>query len=119
MKLDFDAVRELLLVIENEVDSIDVNKVVFNSSLESFDKNSLGYALTKLIEAKILIGSVTQVKTGTGFTRIQIESISLEGHKFLDSIRVESNWEKIKKFALEKGSASLGTLVPIALERFI
>ena len=41
MKLDFDAVREVLLVIEDEMGPIDVNKVVFNSSLDSFDKNSL------------------------------------------------------------------------------
>ncbi|KGX85039.1 DUF2513 domain-containing protein [Pontibacillus litoralis] len=111
MKLSFDAMRDLLFVIEDQPRDIDINKVVYDRRLESFDKSDLGYALEKLIEARLLNGKVYTTKSGILFS---IDSISTDGHEFLDNIRNDTNWNKIKGMASEKGVGTIKGLAPIA-----
>lgn len=113
MKLNFDAMRELLLVIEEQPRNIDVNKVVFDERLKKFDKNELGYALEKLIEARLLKGEVHKTKMES---LIKIDSISVEGHQFIDSIRQDTIWNKTKEMATSIGTTSIKNLSILALE---
>lgn len=116
MKLNFDAIRELLLVIEDQPRNVDVNKVISDKRLEYFDLDELGYALEKMIESRLLIGKVDKSKLGH---QIDVDSISLEGHHFLDSVRNEGSWSKVKEIAKEKGVATLTSLIPLAIEFFM
>lgn len=115
MKLNFDAIRELLLVIEEQPRNIDVNKVVFDKKLENFDQQELGYALEKMIESHLLIGKVGKSKNGTAFL---IDSISVEGHQFIDAIRQNTVWEKTKSVATNLGISTVRTLMTTATEVF-
>ncbi|SPU38194.1 Uncharacterised protein [Lysinibacillus capsici] len=45
MKLNFDAIRELLLVIEEQPRNINLNQVISDTRLKEFEPNDLGYAL--------------------------------------------------------------------------
>ncbi|MGE8037804.1 DUF2513 domain-containing protein [Lysinibacillus sp. NPDC093692] len=104
MKLNFDAMREIMFVIEEQPSNIDVNVVVFDARLERFDKNELGYAIEKLIESNLLNGQVGKSKTGT---QLLIHSISLEGHQFIDAIRQDTVWNKTKETASKVGAATI------------
>lgn len=112
MKLNFDAMRELLFVIEEQPRDIDVNKVVFDARLEHFDKEELGYAIEKLIESNLLNGRIGRTKTGTVFL---ISSISFEGHRFLENIRQDTVWNKAKETASQVGATTIRELGSIVI----
>ena len=103
--------RKLLLVIEEQPRDIDIYKVVADPRLEKFNKNDLGYALEKLIEGPILNGKVEKTKTSIFFI---IDSISNEGHQFLDNIRNETIWNKIKEIASQSSVSTIKGLLPIS-----
>lgn len=111
MKLNFDAVRLLMIVIEEQPRNIDINKVFNDDRLSNIDKNEIAYALEKLIESRLLIGRVVESKTSISFL---INSISLNGHEFLDSIRKDSNWEKVKSKSKELGLSTITGIAQIA-----
>ncbi|MEK5108558.1 DUF2513 domain-containing protein [Cytobacillus sp. FSL K6-0129] len=111
MKLNFDAMRELLFVIEDQPRKIDINKVVLDQRLQSFEKNDLGYAIEKLIEQNFLKGKVIKTKDGILFS---IDSISVSGHEFLDNIRSDTNWKKIKGAAIKMGISTIKGVTQIA-----
>lgn len=116
MKLNFDAMRDLLFVIEEQPRNIDINQVVLSNTLSRYDKNDLGYALEKLIESGLLIGKARPTKDGIYFF---IDSISYEGHQFLDHVRSDTIWEKIKDTAKKLGVKGIGGIATIATKVFI
>lgn len=116
MKLNLDAMRELLFVIEEQPSDIDVNAVVFDARLDRFDKNELGYVIEKLIEARLLDGRVARPKVGK--IEFLINSITFEGHQFIDAIRQDNAWNKVKDFAVKSGLTTINSLVSTALDVF-
>jgi Hypothetical protein (DUF2513) len=86
MKLNNDAMRDLLVVMQDQPRDIDVNKVVFDERLKGYNKNELGYAIEKMIESYLLNGKTTITKTGKTIT---IESITVKGHQYLRDIESE------------------------------
>ena len=107
MKLNHDSVRELLLDLEENLDLLDQVKLNQENSPE--DKL---YAAIKLIEAGYLDGTVQQF-IGEDF-EIWINSITWEGHQFLDNIRPKTSWETSKTTAAKIGGASIKILSDIA-----
>ena len=67
MKLNFDAMRDLLFVIETQPRIVDINEVICDIKLTQYDQNELGYALEKLIESGLLNGTVNSTKDGIYF----------------------------------------------------
>lgn len=114
MKLNFDAMRELLFVFEDQPRNIDINTVVLDPRLKNFDKNDLGYAIEKLIEAKFLNGTIARPKIGP--ITFTIDSITIEGHKFLDNVRNDNVWTKAKDLASNAGLTTVKELSLFALE---
>ncbi len=111
MKLNFEAVRDLLLILENQSSDIDINYVVSNESLKKYSHSELGYALEKMLEAKLLDGQAIKTKDGILFN---IKSITTNGHSFLETIRPQTVWDKTKSTLKTLGKTSLPTLINIA-----
>lgn len=115
MKLNFDAIRELLLVIEEQPRNINLNQVISDIRLKEFKPNDLGYALEKMIESRLLIGQVAKSKVGINF---HIDSISLEGHRFIDTIRNDTLWNKTKAVMTRTGATAISILMSTASDIF-
>ncbi|MCY8002820.1 DUF2513 domain-containing protein [Bacillus haynesii] len=114
MKLDHDCVRSLLLELEEKLGLNDVigNEVIkVSSTAEKFGESQTMYCATKLVEAKLLIGSKTIADMET---LLLISSLSFEGHQFLDNIRDDGIWKDTKAKVSQLSSVSLPILSQVA-----
>lgn len=107
MKLDFDIVRDVLLEIEEETD-LD-HFLVFHKADTNADKL---YAIMKLDEAGYINANITKFKGGE--MRVRINSLTWEGHEFLDNIRSPEVYNHAKNTIMKIGSASLTILADVA-----
>jgi repressor of nif and glnA expression len=95
MKRNFDLVRVILIEFENR-------DAAGNTPIApiGFSNDDVRYHIQILVDA----GLINQVVIpSNGQTRSN--QLTWEGHEFLDSIRDESQWEKIKSVVKDKGAA--------------
>lgn len=93
MKRDWDLIRQILLTVEAaEADEKISDNDIDGCPPESFHYNSVLLSEAGLVHAMILPNLQTTL----------IESLTWEGHEFLDSIRNDVTWDKIKNTAQEK-----------------
>lgn len=101
MKRDWDLVREILFAVEDlPPEATDGLRV---SALEAYPPQLVAYHIEMLHQAGLLNAIVEKTSAGTAATA---NSLTWEGHEFLDSIRQDSIWEKIKG-SFTKGQLSL------------
>ena len=72
------------------------------------------YTCAKLIEAGYLIGNTTVDLSG--HMKVVINSITWNGHQFLDNVRSNTVWNKTKETAIKLGSVSVSFLSNIAAQ---
>ena len=93
MKRDWDVIRKILTRLEEH--NLDQGSL----RLSDFPKNefaSIAYNMELLVEAKIVSGQMAGEIT-LAPQDFFAERLTWEGHEFLDSIRDDSIWKKIKK----------------------
>lgn len=96
MKRDFDLIRKLLFKIEKFPASIQKD---FNCNLNiyGYDKDTLNYHILLLVQAELLNGIIHRSVINK---HIEVINETLEltwaGHDFVDSIRNDTIWKKIK-----------------------
>ena len=112
MILNHDCVRDLLLIIEEHLHYGKVLKVNELTN-QKYDVNDLLYASEKLVEAGFIQAIVSHTLGGEPPT-ITIQSLTWEGHAYLDNIRPETVWQKTKSVVSVIGSASLHMVSNIA-----
>ncbi|EIE1198943.1 TPA: DUF2513 domain-containing protein [Vibrio parahaemolyticus] len=98
MERSWDTVREILLKIEQ----LEPNAQL---TLNDFDKergHEIAYHI-KLLESAGLIEVALSKTISQAPTDFFAKSMTWSGHEFLDSIRVESTWEKTKSLISQKG----------------
>ncbi|MGO3375702.1 DUF2513 domain-containing protein [Brochothrix thermosphacta] len=114
MKLNHDLVRDILLFIESH--QIDSNMDIGSSQLvEVADKHhatfeEIEYTVDRIAEAGF-INSIPDM----GETYI-IESITWDGHEFLDNVRDPTIWNKTKQTASKLSSVSMPIIAGIAIK---
>lgn len=111
MKLNYDCVRDILLVLEEESDFGSI--VLFDSEhphgLESkYSLNEVLYHLRFLNESDMLYKAKIY---SYGYA---VQDLSPAGHKFLEEIRSNTNWNKTKSIASQVGVSTLDSLKTIA-----
>lgn len=119
MNLNPDCVRAVLLDLEERLkpnDMISVQTYVHSFKLLPHTTcNDVEYAIDKLYEAGFLkltdYGSMDNVSPCLSAF---IQSITYEGHKFLDTIRDDTTWGKIKISLAKAGIFTLQTIVQTA-----
>lgn len=117
MKLNHDCVRQVLIDIEEIMPAHDIitsNLFEEFDSYKKFGEEQFSYTLAKLKEA----GFITVLETsadGAVNIFLTINSMTWEGHKFLDTIQSETVWNKTKeKVSSTVGSASLQVMGAVA-----
>ncbi len=112
MKLDHDIVREVLLYLEDHLelnDELDSTKII----IPEVTADEVAYTLLRLSEADFI--KIITDEDLSGNLDIFVKSLTWKGHEFLDNIRSNNTWDKVKKVAAEVGADSLSTLQKIAI----
>lgn len=119
MKLNPDCVRDLLIEVEEKADG--VNYFCFNSSggfgsketpndlAEKYTRDEVIYHIIQCNESGFFV-QMKKTVVGT----YKISCLSPKGHQFLNDIRNNTNWERIKKGFISVGGFSFKALIEIA-----
>ena len=101
MKINYDCVRALLLCLENELqfdDELRCPDLKFDKVCEiisNYSPQDIAYSSLMLSEADYI--NVLIVSGNNKFNWAIYTGITFEGHQYLDSIRSDKVWNKIKK----------------------
>lgn len=122
MKLNADCIREVLLELEdslviytNDEGNLE-NKTVSLHHLECvlirYSREDIFYTLTNLEQA----GYIQMIAqwSGSGLYRCEVKCITFRGHEFLEKIRCDQSWSKVKSVAESVRNYSLDAINQIA-----
>ncbi|HCX83219.1 MAG: hypothetical protein A3E00_13540 [Curvibacter sp. RIFCSPHIGHO2_12_FULL_63_18] len=101
MKRDFDLVRKILLQFEEKESSTIVEK----PEVEGYSYEIVSYHCRLLYDAGLLRCEPVVSTTSDRLIKVSPFELTWDGHEFLDKIRSETTWNKIKIQAKEKGLA--------------
>lgn len=97
MKRDWELIRKIMIAIEETPSDTDVSSF----SIDGYAPEFVGYHLKLLSDAK-LIDSINASSDDMRY-EYYAQELTLGGHEFLDNIRRDTNWNKIKKIVKDKG----------------
>jgi hypothetical protein len=97
MKRDMDLAREILLAVE----ALGPNDTLDQGGLPHRNSTEVGYHIGLLHEAGLL-KAIDARSFGNIYAWIA-QSLTWDGHEFLDSIRSDTVWQKVKGQAASKG----------------
>lgn len=116
MRLNQECIRSVLLTLE-EINTPSrptmLNELINAPELSDYTENDVIYTVQALNSANFI--NTTSLRTFDGIDYM-INSITWQGHQFLDTIRDEKVWRDTKKIAKPFASASLDILSKIATE---
>lgn len=120
MELNKDCVRDVLLSCE-ELLKIDEDGYMNSLSheelgqvLPNYKTEDIIYTVVKLKEAGFLDVKVTRA-SGNILVDVRINDITFTGHEFLNDIRDDNNWKKVKEIAKSVGAFSINMIAQIAV----
>lgn len=96
MKRDWDTIRRILLKIEalpTEASQLNSNEI------EGVDNEVAAYHMRLLLEAKLIEGAC---RDALGPAWCWAARLTWAGHEFLDQIRRDTHWQRIKQRARER-----------------
>lgn len=98
MKRDWELIRKLLIAVENS--SYDENITPY--SISGYDPELVGYHIKLLSDARLV--DVIRSNSDSMIYEYYASDLTLSGHEFLDGIRNENSWKKIKTIIKSKGA---------------
>lgn len=115
MKLDHDCVRLLLLAIEADETSLKITEstLLHSEFLKDYSEDELRYTVARLREAGFINATPVPLRNQR-LTGHIINSLTYNGHEFLDSIRDNKVWELTKKSVSTVAGASLSVMFQVA-----
>lgn len=132
MKLNMDCVRAVMLCVEEHTDYehycffihysreniLDMlgeeptDPPAYQTELErKFDNDDIIYSVQYCVESGFI---VLLPNSTVDEYRINIRDLTVSGHNFLENIRSDTNWAKVKKAAAKAGSFSVDVIASIA-----
>lgn len=114
MELNSNCVRDILIAVENCDFGERLTLDKLHTLLPSYSINTLWYTCLKLQEGGFLKLMTIHVIRQPMPTIKQIEELTYSGHEFLNTIRSDTNWGKVKNIAQKAGVFSLKALGEIA-----
>ena len=120
MKLDKDCVRDVLIQCEKLLVMNDAGEMNFlalkdlKGVLPSYNESTIKYTIKQLEDAGFLNARITG-SDQISVIKFRVYDITYEGHEFLDNIKNDNNWNKIKEAACKIGASSVDTLSKIAV----
>lgn len=119
MELNKDCVRDVLLSCEEllKMDEEGYMNSLSHEELEqvlpNYKTEDIIYTVVKLKEAGFLDVKVTRA-SGNILVDVRIYDITFTGHEFLNDIRDDNNWKKVKEIAKSVGAFSINMIAQIA-----
>jgi hypothetical protein len=101
MKRDFDLIRKLLMFFEAKPGSEHVEV----PPIEGYDNLTIKYHLVLLHDAGFLRCEPIKSSSSDRVIYVLPFDLTWQGHEFLEKIRNETTWNKIKEVILSKGGA--------------
>lgn len=98
MKRDMDLVRLLLLEIEDKYRST----AIYNLSVNGYDTETVAYHCKILYEAGLISDYKAQYADNEIYV-FGVGSLTWDGNDFLEKIRDNSQWKKVKDTITQKG----------------
>jgi hypothetical protein len=98
MKRDFDCIRTILIALEALGDD---RAYLRSAAMDGFDEETVTYNMHLLIQADLVEGQCSNPLSGPRSCVVQ--RLTWNGHEFLDNIRPQPIWNRIKAVAREKG----------------
>ena len=109
MRRDWDVVRKILFKLE---ELGNVTSFLRHDQVNGYDPELVAYHMQLLNEAGLIKAHCTLTMTGL---QCAAQTMTWSGHEFLDQIRQDTVWNKVKTGAREKGlDLSFGVIVKIA-----
>lgn len=115
MKRDMDLVREILLEIEREYQGLAIR----NFSIEGYDKTTVAEHCKMLYEYGIIDRFSTSPADNDPYYMYAVGNLTWEGYDYLEKIRDNTVWGKIKATFIEKGIPLLIDTVKTAADIYI
>ena len=118
MKRDLDLIREIMLVLEDKMEydknfqSAHLIEVIQDKTLSA---EKLAYHVGLLVENDFIKAKEYKYQSGEP-TDYLINTITSQGQDFIDTIRQDTTWNKIKEKASSLGGFTLPLLVDIGTE---
>lgn len=124
MKLNYDCLRDILLYCEDKmvftndprnnrvIQPVGIDRILNNLS---YSKDDIRYSILKLEEAEYI--HIKHRNPNNDYSTIQSGSIDIithKGHQYLESVREQSVWEKVKSVAENTGNHTLEFLKLVA-----
>jgi hypothetical protein len=112
MRLNPDCIRDILLVVEKHATySNDVEQdIVFRKLEDTYNHEEILYHIRQCEASGLFL------KVQHFFGGFSIIDLSPAGHQFINDIRQDTNWNKIKEIAKNVGSTSLDVLKEISVQ---
>jgi len=111
MKRDFELIRKLLFYFEEKSNP----EAVECPPIEGYAELNIKYHVLLLAQAGLIDYEPELTKTGR-IIRVIPFNLTWKGHEFLDAIRQENTWSKIKEIIKDKGgSLSFEVIKVVAL----
>lgn len=120
MELNKDCVRDVLLSCEEllKMDEEGYMNSLSHEELEqvlpNYKTEDIIYTVVKLKEAGFLDVKVTRA-SGNILVDVRIYDITFTGYEFLNDIRDDNNWKKVKEIAKSVGAFSINMIAQIAV----
>lgn len=111
--MNIDCIRDILIYTEDNTTfskNLLAVAVIVKELEAKYDEETIYYHIGLIKQA----GLVDNVNYG-GNAPMFISKLSWDGHQFIENIRAQDNWAKIKKVAAKMGSYSLEVIKEIAL----
>lgn len=120
MKFDLNCVRDTLLYLEEwlvltdelEYKPLTLEEIHKGGNMLKYSLPVLAYTLTKMEEAGFIRATIKF--EGSSIYILLVSSITYSGHQFLETIRPESTWNKIRTICDKTGLKSISTIMEIA-----
>ena len=116
MKLNYELIRNLLLVAEDQENNSSLSQKELDEFIEKFDYtfDELTYHLKRLEEADYI--DVTIRYASNQVYIYALNYITWDGHQFLDTIRSDKVWSTSKKVADDLKVKSISAFTQIAFQ---
>lgn len=112
MKRDLDLVKAILLHFEDKEDWAHEKQI----DVEGYDKKLVSYHLSIMYEAGLINCEPMTSNTGRIYDVVPFR-LTWDGHEFLDNIKDQGRWQKIKETLKKKGGDfSMGLVKALAFK---
>ena len=118
MKRDLDLIREIMLVLEDKMEygkNFKSTQLIEIMQDKIFSAEKLAYHVGLLVENDFIKAKEYKYQSGEP-TDYLINTITSQGQDFIDTIRQDTTWNKIKEKVSNIGGYSLSLFIDIGKE---